>query len=256
MAEPGSTTPIQPVRGGGGRGAAGVAVVLLAVVGLLVWQPWSGGAGPAPTPRQPATGTSAVAGSGSIATPADAALGSSDLLAVPTVGPWSGRVAAEWSILAFLRADPVSRDPLELDQQLVAVFIGPVREPVGGPDAVCDATGTTLHPSAAAVLPTREVRFLGIAFPADRDVDVERVVRVGADRSLGAQPVAIGRIPGEGADLGYGASASPLPSGESGDDSVRMFGLPGGGPWPDGVYRFDVFTRDGPPAQLYACIRP
>jgi hypothetical protein len=35
-----------------------------------------------------------------------------------------------------------------------------------------------------------------------------------------------------------------------------MFGFPGGGPWPDGLYRFDVVTPDGPPAQLYACIRP
>jgi hypothetical protein len=72
--------------------------------------------------------------------------------------------------------------------------------------------------------------------------------------------VALGRIPGEGADLGYGASASasasPAPGGAASDDSVRMFELPGGGSWPDGVYRFDVFTRDGPPAQLYACIRP
>jgi hypothetical protein len=224
MAEPGSTTPVQPIRGGGGRGAAGIAVVLVAGVGLLAWQPWASGAGPSAAPGHQTASSSVTAGSESTAGTtgrpgasdvpgrADApSSSSSDLLAVPTVGPWSGRVAAEWSTVAFLRADPVSRDPLDLDQQLVAVFIGPVREPVGGPDAVCDATGTTLHPSAAAALPTREVRFLGIAFPADREVDVERVVRVGGDASLGALAVAIGRIPGEGAGLGYGASAPRHP---------------------------------------------
>ena len=70
--------------------------------------------------------------------------------------------------------------------------------------------------------------------------------------------MALGRIPGEGAGLVYGASASvsPATGGAAGVDPVQMFELPGGGPWPDGVYRFDVFTRDGPPAQLYACIRP
>ena len=176
----------------------------------------------------------------------------SDLMAVLTVGPWSRRVAGEWSIVAFLQPDR-SRDPLYLRQERVAVFIGAVREPAGGPDAICDAAGTSSR-QAAVVLPTREVRFLGIAYPADRTVYVDRVVRVGADGSLGALPVELGRIPGVGADVG--PRRRPRPGGGSGVDPVRMFGLPGGGPWPDGVYRFDVFTRDGPPAQLYACIRP
>jgi hypothetical protein len=38
-------------------------------------------------------------------------------------------------------------------------------------------------------------------------------------------------------------------------DPVRRFALRGGGPWPDGVYRFEAYTRDGLPTQLFACIR-
>jgi hypothetical protein len=243
--------PVQPVRGGGARGAVGVAVVLLAVVGLLAWQPWSGAAAPTSTPERTTSGPSSVAEGVSIATPTDAAPPPSNLLAVPTIGPWSGRIAFEWSIVAFLQPDR-SRDPLNLRQEPVAVFIGAVRVPAGGPDAICDAAGTSSRP-AAVVLPTREVRYLGIAYPADRTVYVDRVVRVGAGVSLGALPVELGRIPGTGADV---ASPPAGPSGGSGVDPVQMFRLPGGGPWPDGVYRFDVFTRDGPPAQLYACIRP
>lgn len=35
-----------------------------------------------------------------------------------------------------------------------------------------------------------------------------------------------------------------------------MFALPGGGPWPDRVYRFEVASRTGLPGELFACIRP
>jgi hypothetical protein len=138
------------------------------------------------------------------------------------------------------------------------VFIGAVREPAGGPDAICDAAGTSTR-QAPVVLPSGEVRYLGIAYPPDRTIYVDRVVRVGADTSLGALPVELGRIPGTGADVAVpsaGPSGGSVTGSGSGVDPVRMFELPGGGPWPDGVYRFDVFTRDGPPAQLYACIRP
>ena len=147
MTEPGSTTPVQPVRSGGGTGRGrardrppgGRRPARLAAV---VWRdddaraPDGGGLRRSPRARRSAT-------------PTDAAPLPSDLLAVPTVGPWSGRVAAEWSIVAFLRADPVSRDPLDLSQQPVAVFIGAVREPTSGPDAICDAVGTSTRRAAA-----------------------------------------------------------------------------------------------------------
>jgi hypothetical protein len=146
------------------------------------------------------------------------------------------------------------------------VFLGPVHPPISRAPEYCDEVGPTGE-RAAAELPTREVRFLGIAFPADQTVDVDGVVRLG--QAVGAIPVELGRIPGVGAGEAPSASASasapghptsdgglPGPSGSPSGDPVRMFGLPGGGPWPDGLYRFDVVTGDGAPAQLYACIRP
>ena len=44
--------------------------------------------------------------------------------------------------------------------------------------------------------------------------------------------------------------------GGTGAEPVRTSALPGGGPWPDGVYRFDVSTHEGLPTSLFACIRP
>lgn len=175
-------------------------------------------------------------------------------------GPWSGTVAAKWSIVAFLRAHPISRDPLDMQQQEVTVFLGPVHPPISRAPEYCDTVGPTRELSAAE-LPTGEVLFLGIAYPAVRTVSVDGVVRLGED--IGAIPVELGWIPSVGADDAGSATtspgsdiASPDPSGTPTGDPIRMFGFPGGGPWPDGLYRFDVVTPDGPPAQLYACIRP
>jgi len=260
MADPGLSTPVQPVRGDGtGRAlAAGVVIVLL--VGLLAWHPWVG-----PTAirdagtthgRVPASG-STPAGASALPPGVGGTTGDASRLAVPTTGPWSGRVAAEWSVVAFLRADPVSRDPLDLDQQPVAPFAAPAA-PVAAPDAVCDAGGAV---PAAADLPTREVRYLGIAYPAATDVTVERVVR--DDAPVDVLPIALGRISGPPAiPAATAATAATAPPDGTADsnpppapDPVRIFALPGGGPWPDGIYRFDVAAGGNPPLELFACIR-
>ncbi len=230
MAEPGLTTPVQPVRPGAGRGRGVVAVglALIGLVTLLAWHPWTSGA--TPSSRNPPVSTPAigVASTAPSAVPSDVGL-PSDLLGGPTTGPWSGRVAGIWSIVAFLRADPVSRDPLDLRQLPVTVFTGPVHPPVSRAPEYCDTVGPTRDRSAAE-LPTREVRFLGIAFPADRTVGVEGVVRLGKD--VGAIPVELGRIPGAGIGDVASPSASsagggsPSPSGSPSADPVRMFALP------------------------------
>ena len=169
-------------------------------------------------------------------------------------------MAAKWSIVAFLRADPVSPDPLDLRQEEVTLFLGPVHPPISRAPEYCDTVGPTRERSAAE-LPTREVRFLGIAFPTDQSVVVDGVRRLG--EAFGAIPVELGRIPSVGAGEAGSTTPSPRPdrgsAGPSGSPApapVRLFGFPGGGPWPDGLYRFDVVTGDGGPAQLYACIRP
>jgi hypothetical protein len=235
--------------------------MVVGLVAILAWHPW---ASPSAVPSSALPASTPAIGLSSAAPfeiPAEGGL-PTDLLGGPMVGPWSGRVAAQWSIVAFLRADPVSRDPLDLRQQQVMVFLGPVHPPISRAPEYCDEVGPTGE-RAAAELPTREVRFLGIAFPGDRTVDVDGVVRLG--QAVGAIPVELGRIPSVGVDGVPSASASrppvsdvgsPGPSGSPPGDPVRMFGLPGGGPWPDGLYRFDVVTGDGAPAQLYACIRP
>ena len=64
---------------------------------------------------------------------------------------------------------------------------------VGLTDAICDQEGTFLH-RAAADLPTREVRYLGIAFPPEESVAVRRIARLG--QVVPALPVELGRIPG------------------------------------------------------------
>ena len=263
MSDPGLTTPVQPVRRGGAPGTLAVGVTILAVVGLLAWHPWTApGPGQAdlvsPLPLR-------VVPAGPVGPEASA---DPDLFGGPTTGPWSGRVTGEWSIVAFLRPDPLSREPLNLRQQQVAVFVGP-KDLGARPEAICDQDGTFLH-RAAADLPAGGVRFLGIAFPSDRRVYVDRVARIGGE--LRALPVELGRVPGVGADLtpqpaasaSAAASAaprttgpgSPAPDGPGAPEPVRTFALAGGGPWPDGVYRFEVFTADGLPVELFACIRP
>jgi hypothetical protein len=296
MSDRGLVTPVQPVRPRGAHGTIAVGVAALAVIGLLVWHPWAG----APTrPDQPDGPVSSVPGvavaSGVPMSPGprvpvgpDAST-DPDLFGGPTTGPWSGRVTGEWSIVAFLRSDPVSRDPLNLRQQQVAVLYGQP-ESVGLTDAICDQEGTFLH-RAAADLPTREVRYLGIAFPPEESVAVRRIARLG--EYVPALPVEIGRIPGGGAIPTPTPAATPtvastqlprsvlstpgplagttLDKGSTGGgganadegtvsgpvrELVQMFALPGGGPWPDGVYRFDVSTHEGLPTALFACIRP
>jgi hypothetical protein len=164
----------------------------------------------------------------------------------PAEETWTGRVAAKWSIVAFLRADPVSRHPLDLRQEEVTLFLGPVHPPISRAPEYCDTVGPTRERSAAE-LPTSEVRFLGIAFPTDQSVVVDGVRRLG--EAFGAIPVELGRIPSGGASEAGSATPSPRPdrgsagpSGTPAPDPVRMFGFPGGGPWPDGLYRFDVVT--------------
>ncbi len=248
-----------------------VGLAALVVVGLLAWHPWGGPAAPdASASALPAL----VIPPGPIGPDAST---DPDLFGGPTTGPWSGRVTGEWSIVAFLRADPVSRDPLNLRQQQVAVLYGQP-DTVGLTDAICDQEGTFLH-RAAADLPTREVRYLGIAFPPEESVAVRRIARLG--QAVAALPVELGRIPGVGASLAELPIASPpgpqagttvdegAATGDGGSagggaaagvgtggEPVRMFALPGGGPWPDGVYRFDVSTHEGLPTALFACIRP
>jgi hypothetical protein len=191
-----------------------VGLAFLTLVVVLVWHPWSG----ADRDRDVVV----EASSGASAAPTDLTPG-------PTTGPWSGRISAEWSIVAFLRADPVSRDALTIRQQPVAVFVGTYPLP-SDRQAICDQPGTPRYPGAAD-LGSGEVSFLGIAFPLDRGVEVASVDRLG--QTLDVSPVDIGRIPG-----------------------VQMFGLVGGGTWPDGVYRFRVVSRFGLPGDLYACVRP
>ena len=272
MTEPGLTTPLQPVRRDRGLGPVAVGLMLVALLGVIVWRPWSSaslrpGADPGVSPRAIAAGAPSAdpATVGPDASP-DALAGAttdSDLFAGPTTGPWSGRVTGEWSIVAFLRSDPVSLDPLNLRQQQVAVFVGwSPTDP--DPSVICDAPGTFLH-QAAADLPTRAVHFLGIAFPPDRQVFVDGVYRLGGS-SFQTRPVELGRIPGDRTAPALSApsaaatvdpsSTGPAlsPTGEV--EPVRMFAMPDGGAWPDGVYRFDVYTHDGLPARLFACIRP
>jgi hypothetical protein len=261
MTEPGLTTPLQPVGRGRGLGPVAVGLMLMVILGVIVWRPWaSAGLHPGGDPGSPRAivAGAPVADSASLGTGASPeASADSDLFAGPTSGPWSGRVTGEWSIVAFLRSDPVSRDPLNLRQQQVAVFVG--ARPTGtDPGAICDAPGTFLH-QAAADLPTRAVYFLGIAFPADRQVFVDGVYRLGGS-PLEARPVELGRIPGD--ETAPVSPVSPVASAGAGPsptvevEPVRMFALPDGAAWPDGVYRFDVYTRDGLPTQLFACIRP
>jgi hypothetical protein len=226
------TTPVQPLRRGGGRGSVIVGLSFLVLVGMLAWHPWSG-------PDRDRAGASAAEAApsvddGSPPEPSESPSASppnpdEDPSGGPIVGSWSDLISAEWSIVAFLRADPVSRDPLTISQQQVAVFVGTYPLPSDS-QAICDQPGTDLRPGAAG-LGSGEVSFLGIAFPLDRGVEVASVDRLG--QTLDVSPVDMGRIPG-----------------------VRMFGLVGGGTWPDGVYRFRVVSRFGLPGDLYACIRP
>jgi hypothetical protein len=279
--EPGRT-PVQPVQRAGSRRPIALGLGLVLVVGLLAWRPWVGAAR-APEGSVDPSSPVAVAtfAGGPAGSPAPAPGDSLDptLFGPPIVGPWTGRVTGEWSIVAFLRPDPISRDPLNLRQQQVAVFIGP-HDLGAQPAAICAENGAYRHRSAA-VLPTREVRYLGIAFPSAMTVYVDRVSLV--DGEIDPLPIELGRIsgdlpllevggsptPGDGrgaspspggagssAAAGNGSAAGgPVPTPELGlSDPVRMFALRHGGPWPDGVYRFEAYTRDGLPTQLFACI--
>ena len=226
------TTPLQPLRRGSGRGSLLVGLVFLLLVGALAWHPWShpgrdrADASVAMASRSGAVGSSPEpSASPSVSAPDPDA----DPFRGPIIGPGPDRISARWSIVAFIRADPVSRDPLTMSQQQVAVFVGTHPLP-SDPQAICDQAGTVLRPGAVS-LRSGEVSFLGIAFPTDRGVEVASVDRLG--QTLDVLPVELGPTVG-----------------------ARMFGLAGGGTWPDGVYRFRVVSRFGLPGDLYACIRP
>ncbi len=277
MGDPGLTTPVQRVRRSGGRGPAALGLAAVLAVGLLAWHPWTSGSVRDHGPASPSPIVAVGSDQPALAAPSDsAALADLDpaLFGGPIVGPWTGRVTGVWSIVAFLRSDPVSREPVSLRQQKVAVFVGP-HDLGNQPNLICDLEATFLR-RAAADLPTREVRYLGIAFPADMTVYVDRVSLVGGE--IDALPVELGRISG---DLPLLApvvptpgtvptpvtvpipriipTSSPRPRAQPHPqvpiDPVRMFALRGGGPWPDGVYRIEAYTRDGLPTQLFACIR-
>jgi len=256
MADPGGTTPIQPVQRAGVRGPLAIGLAAVIVIGLLAWHPWMSGANRGPdVANQPGPG--GASSSPGLASNDPARPVATDNLdparfGGSTIGPWTGELTADWSVVAFVRMDLTSRDPVALRQQLVAVFVGP-HDLGDRPAAICHQQGTRLRP-AAANLPTREVSYLGIAFPADRTVYVDGVSLVGG--LLGALPIELGRIAGDPLlpvkvpDASPEAGSLPPP----GADPVRMFVLPGGGPWPDGVYLFEAYTRDGLPIELFACI--
>jgi len=301
MSDRGLITPVQRVRPPGGHGALAVGLSIVVVLGLLVWRPWAAEPpdSPGPVGPRPAVVASSIPGgpdASAIAGPPDDS-SDPDLFGRLTFGPWSGRVTGEWSIVAFLRDGPVPGDPLILRQQQIALMFSQP-ESVGLSAAICDQEGTFLH-RAAADLPTREVRYLGLAYPPEESVAVRRITRNG--QVVTAQPVQLGRIPGvwptggpppsgsspdpgastaeadaargAGGPLAaggtvpspvaspsVGAGVGPQPSaGASGapvHEPVWIFALPGGGPWPDGVYRFDVSTHEGLPTAVFACIRP
>ena len=260
---PGLVTPLQSIGPESGRRAVLATVALATLLGVLAWQPWAG------AQERPAAAAVAVAeGSPAAATPAPTKPAATP---GPTTGPWSGRIAPTWSIVAFLRAEPVSRDPLVLVQEPVAVWPVPgVGTSAAGGPADCAARPVPGR-DGGADLPGDEVRLLGVAFPAGRDAVVTRIV--GLPDDLRAVPVDLGAVPGVGALLpapatdpstGVGstgpgvAAGGPVATGSpatTGADPVRLYGLAGGVRWPNGVYRFELATRTGLPGILIACIR-
>lgn len=269
MTEPGATTPLQPVGRGSGRRPVLAGAALLALLGLLVWQPW---AGPDPAGRR-AAGPSASAVSGLPAGSLDASGGTDPPAATgpsptpdglpgptpaPTTGQWTGRIPGRWSIVAFLREDLLSHDPLAFVQQPVAVWpLAGIGTAAGAQPGSCDERPSP-GLAGGAILPAGGVRLLGIAFPDGRAVTVTRIVGLPDDMS--ADPFDLGTIGADPASLPPvrpRASVAPgSPDGAvAGRDPVRLFALPGGVRWPDGTYRFEIATRDGLPGALYACIR-
>jgi anaerobic selenocysteine-containing dehydrogenase len=184
--------------------------------------------------------------------------------------------------LEQLRAGPVR---LRVPDPDVA-FVHQIQDKVPFPPQSLPAALT----ATAAFIPTRRIEFykeddgflrLGETVPA-LPVELGRIPGVGADlpplpsgsaagdppasttpdqeAALGAGGLlaAGGTVPAAGALPGGSAlpAAGAPPLGETPSEQVRMFALPGGGPWPDGVYRFDVSTHEGLPTALFACIRP
>lgn len=258
------------LRGGGGRGAAVTGLAIAAVLGLLIWQPWTPPSDVALAPEAPSP------------TPARAA----DLLA-PATGPEATGVPAkaqipgvitsglafytsitdnEWTVVALLaQAAPTSTEepatqhgdgapwsqagPLLVLQQGLAAVDSPI-ERAGDPAAPCVPRGVP-RDRIAVPLPAGRVAYLGVTIP--RNVPRPEVTAT----LLGGPPGTLLRVTSPAVELAGVSTGGRVVIPSSGPGGAILFAPETAGLVPPGAYRFEVASPGAMGDRyLYACVAP
>ncbi len=256
--------PLTPLGTGGSRRPVGLIIVLVALLAMLVWQPWSGGpqSAGAPSPGS----TAAVAGRPAAPPPTAPGVGRS---AGPSGGAGSSGTADylslvdnEWTVVALLsptRAGPAEEPalphptpppgtgtPLLVLQQGVNFSTQPIEQP-GHPNLPCTAKAVP-RLRLAVPLPAARVLYLGVTYPGmDPAVTVAVADLDGANVQLSRVRSLVVSLSGQPIDASY-----RLPN--AGPGAVAMFALPRGTALPDGSYRFELDLPGVGQRYLYACV--
>ena len=269
--------PVQRVRAAGAGRPIGVATAIVALLAIVVWQPWGRGAPAAADHGSPAI----AAATGVSALPSPSAGPSAGPGASPGGPGRPGEAVAarsllddDWTIVAVLAPDalasadePWEADrlgvvrapavPLLVQQNQLGYTEAPLERP-GRPDVAC-TTPSLFREASAAHLPVGQVKYLGVTFPG-----MSPKARVTA-AVLGVTGIRIQRLPllvvppaggpgdpsyvvpdsGVGAAVFFGRVLSGIGTG----------GIGSAGTWPSGTYRFEVRSPDFADARfMYACI--
>ena len=239
---------------GGGRRAIGVAFLIVALLLVVVWQPWGGrDRASSPSTPGPLAGGSAAAQSN----PSPAPSATPD-----AIDAYLSLTDNEWTVVALLVADaPVSTEepatqhapawapdgPFNVLQQGLRPVVPPTpRE--GQPEVTCEPTVPPRERSVVTV-PAGRVVFLGVTFPGmDPRAEVTASTVDGTGVQLAPVSPLVVRLVGRTDGRRYS-----VPS--TGPGGAILFAMTPPGILPAGAYRFEVTTPTIVGRRLlYACV--
>ena len=256
------------LRSGGTGGPIGLTVAILAILAVLVWQPW--GRANLATPPSPAPSTPAIASPPVVA------------VASPTIAPaseprrapdgtfiYASLVDNEWTVVALL-APPVRSSTEEPAAQHPAPSAGPpsgpflvlqqgllpVSQPIGGtrhPDLACEGSAAA-RDRTGVPLPAGRVAYLGVTFPG-----MDPLTRVTPFIHGPPSPTraSLGRVQNVVVPLAGLAFGRLYTVPSTGIGGAVLFAPTPPGILPSGTYRFDVGGSGvAGHRYLYACIGP
>jgi hypothetical protein len=256
--------PVVPLGGGSSRGPVGLAILAVALLATLVWQPWSTVARPAaaPVPQSSAAVANRPAASPTATPVVGRSAEPSGRSATAATASYLSLIDNEWTVVALLSPTvagpgeepalphptglPGSGAPLLVLQQGLSFSTKPIEQP-GHPNAPC-AAKTVPRLRFAVPLPSDRVLYLGVTFPGiSPDAKVTAVDLDEAGGKLSQVKSLVVSLSGQAIDASY-----RLPS--AGPGAVVMFALPRGTALPQASYRFQIDAPGVGRRYLYACV--